>query len=374
MAGSAKYSIGSVLHFRKMITPEVVRRLLDQKLGRPITDPEWAFLEENGTIGDAQAFGVDAEIVGLVTRARRAFGVAPEPKPVEMLEAGTKASSVSERVHALSFALACIANGDDRVQQFRTKFLANGLLGRDEVEAWIQNEVQAEGPQRAGLTIAMPDDAVVETDMQTGRMTVALRAMEVEVQRLSRDFLSYGVPGDDWERALPIARGGTLDRLRGVSTSLAARFQWNEAQATLFVLTGEVPLVSRVRARMTFSGAAPTSTARVVLEVDPTVPPTEVAKAYGRIRQRWLGARHRPLSGKHLRLATFYAPRPDGEPWKTSLSAWNDDAAPDERYELRHVANFARDCRKALDRLLDPPLDWRALVTDPPDESPDAPR
>jgi len=51
-------------------------------------------------------------------------------------------------------------------------------------------------------------------------------------------LLAYGVPEDPWQRLVKITVGGALDRLRHVSEYLAKRYGWENAQATLFILTG----------------------------------------------------------------------------------------------------------------------------------------
>ena len=48
---------------------------------------------------------------------------------------------------------------------------------------------------------------------------------------------------------LPDKGGRVLEELRRLSERLAQRYAWDEAQATTFVLTDAVPLVSTVKLR-----------------------------------------------------------------------------------------------------------------------------
>jgi hypothetical protein len=149
------------------------------------------------------------------------------------------------------------------------------------------------------------------------------------------------------------ASSSELEALRKkLSHGLASSYGWQPAQATVFLLTGSVPILPSLRTRTIRRVASPAS--RIILEVDPTVTPREVEQHYTRARRRLMGGRRfRRISEKHLRLAVFADAHRDGT-WSDRMCAWNREF-PDDRYA--NVRNFQRDAAGALRRLLRSPLD-----------------
>jgi hypothetical protein len=144
------------------------------------------------------------------------------------------------------------------------------------------------------------------------------------------------------------AEGGVLDRLRHLGEDLVRSYDWEAAAATLFVLTGRIPLIQPLVLKFTWSAA--TFKRRVVeLSVDPAVSPAELAKQYGVLRSKLIsGQRVRPLSDKHLQLASFLAEKPT-ESWASRLHRWN-KAFP--KWKYIHASNFRRDALKARERVV----------------------
>ena len=137
-----------------------------------------------------------------------------------------------------------------------------------------------------------------------------------------------------------------LERLRQISDRLSRRYRWQEAQATIFVLTGRTPLVPPAEAKIEREA--------IVLTVDPSLTPRQVADRYRQFRKDILGGgRIKALSLKHLRLAAFDADRPSQETWKKKMDAWN-RSAPEEEWRYKNDGRFKRDCLQAKRRLLAP--------------------
>ena len=344
-----------------MINLAKARAELDRLLGRPLSDQDWAFLEYNGTLGDIEEFGLEPQTVEMIRRML-AFGdpSARRERPSPMLPRELDPRRVAERVEAVSILLASEAARDPAVIAFRRSVLADHLLDRAEVGEWIERQGQQDGGPSMLLSVAVPASRI-DLETKPGRILVKWRRKTLEATSASRPSLAYGVPDDAWSRDVPVRIGGTLDRLRELSEQLSRHYRWDQAQATIFVLTGAIPLVSPIRAKMEPNLMRPSATARVVLTIDPTASPAQVAKAYARVRSSWLG-RYRALSPKHLRLATFLAERPGEETWAERLKTWNARASAPERYEGHQVSNFARDCKRAKKRLLDPAVNWRAVL------------
>jgi hypothetical protein len=141
-----------------------------------------------------------------------------------------------------------------------------------------------------------------------------------------------------------------LDRLRELGAELSGAYRWSPAQATAFVLTGLAPRVEPVAARVEGGHPVGAST-RIVLEIDPAVDPSEVARRYQRIRRQMVPARLREPDERSLALALHAADHPDAD-LDASLEAWN-RAHPSMAY--RDPRWFERELALARRRILDPP-------------------
>ena len=74
---------------------------------------------------------------------------------------------------------------------------------------------------------------------------------------------------------------------------------------------------------------------------------------YDEARKRILSTRYRRISDKHLELAIFMTDRPEGEPLKKSMVAWNKHSP---KWKYSAPTNFGRDAASAQRRLMNPPL------------------
>ena len=148
-------------------------------------------------------------------------------------------------------------------------------------------------------------------------------------------------------RHVATASGSVLDRVYQVSRRVAAFANWAPAHATMYVLTGIVPraetITVEVQRRMPLAVRS-----RIVMTIDPTCTPQEVAAAYRQARKPAFG-RLKRLSKKHATLGVF-AVTHGHLPVPEQRHAWN-EALPTQRY--RHLWQFRRDCRQAVARLLE---------------------
>ena len=255
------------------------------------------------------------------------------------------------RLKILSKVIARHAATVESVTSFRQQHLTEGLLEREEVVEWISRHADKEGRASRYLRVPIPDGyelisrnkCIVTEPLLSISDTSPATRVEVEV-------LSYASPDDEWVRRIPVKHGGTLDRLRAVSESLARRFEWEEAQATMFVLTGLSPPLSSLRGGFRMALSQPISS-RITMEIDPTLTPREVAEEYKKLRARLVGARYRLMSEKHLRLAEFYGGhKPEGTTWAALMKRWNH--SQDRGWEYDRFEAFARDCKQAWRRLM----------------------
>jgi len=261
------------------------------------------------------------------------------------------------REEAFGLLLEQKAAEEKNVGVFRERFLKGKLLSGDKVEPWIKRLERIDGPPTVWLDVPLPPGYNFQRDHKTGRVFTKPR-LTIPRQNGGRSLhlrtLAYGVPEDCWERHVPTTNAGVLERLRQISVFLAKRYGWQEAQATLFVLTGRIPLVSPVRCKVNLS--------RITLDVDPSITPRHLADHYRRIRRKVLAKRTRSLSPKHINLAAFLAGRDPGKKWEERLNAWN-ERYPCWKYD--DVGIFSRDCRQAKKRLLAQAISFEKVLISP---------
>ena len=267
------------------------------------------------------------------------------------------------RREALSVLFAKEAAEDREVKDFREVVLGDKLLRWDEVPGWIKKQARKEKRESRlthWLTIPVSSEDF-DTDVKgalTFRPPLKLREIEPSVgYGLSVKTLAYVGPKDRSTLREPTSPGGNLEKLKNLSESLAKSFCWQEAQATVFVLTGITPQVST---QMVARQINPSAANRIVLTLDPALTDKEVAAVYRKARRRLLKkdkqgkARFRLQSEKHLRLAIFDAEH-EGTYLK-KMNVWNKQFP---KWEYEHLSNFIRDCKKAKERLLKPDYyDW----------------
>ncbi|MGH2692426.1 MAG: hypothetical protein ACRDHM_07965 [Actinomycetota bacterium] len=332
-----------------MLTEAEVRPQLDARLYSPVTDGEWRHLQRFGHVKDAMQFGID-DALEQVRSVREAN---LNPDGTRYLPASRRRRSeeghAGEHVRALSLLLAHQAGARQDVRSFRSAALRDELIDQDDVATFIERQraLDANAGRIAIAKVAVP--VSVKLDLEKDQHVSG------KVFGLESPILTYGIPGEEWPICVPVRFGGTLHQLKELSERLSRAYPWSEAQGCVFVLTGATPVVARVRCTLIHSD--PSSTSRISLSVDPTVTPKELAERYGSIRTRFLGGRYRSPSPKHLRLAALAGTRGEAEPWADALAAWNKGCESSERYPRAKLRTFARDCRTAVARVLEPRIE-----------------
>jgi len=339
---------------------EVIREL-DRRLGG-LSEPERDYIRDSALMDDAQQFGIDPELLGEIRLRRAAFGggtarTTRAPRAASRAPKDSGSEAHTEAISAIFARMAQIAPVG--VGVFRAEVLQESLLDADDVEEWVLALASKEGEPSIYLTVAVSASTIRSSAAQ-GSLRVPWKRNAIVSDEVRRQYLTYRARVNGRPCRVAVRSGGVLDRLRRLSENLANAYCWEAADATGFLLTGITPRVSRlsVTARGVVDEALQTSAnTRLVITVDPTVSPDEVAEAYAGKRRSWLRTeRHRPLSRKHLRLAVFKGNRPTGETAAECLAAWNKQALEPDRYKPTQVSNFIRDANKAMDRLLVPVL------------------
>jgi hypothetical protein len=347
-----------------MINPDDIRRELERELGRTLPEAAWDFLVERGWVRDV---GVGAMTIhGLAKHVRaheRAWGGPTTartmvPRMLASAKRGKPAETAPARQEVVSRLLAAEAAEDKEVRSFREEELGGSLMKPQDVDRWIARQAKKDGPPSRWLTVTLPTGYEVRLSptftfaTTEPPLTISEKTPAILVHKRYLSYLRYGVDEveEDPTGEVPTAEGGVLDRLRQLSQSLARFYGWDEAAATNFVLTGEVPFMPSIETRSWVPSAYRTL-ARISLTIDPALSPRKVADHYRRIRGRILGGRHRELSAKHVRLAIFVAGRPTRESWRERMIAWNKEYP---NWSYRRETNFNRDWKQAIQRLLHP--------------------
>jgi hypothetical protein len=235
---------------------------------------------------------------------------------------------------AVSDVLACHAEQETLhrfgVRQFRNDFLGGRLLPLDKVAKWVEEHATRDGPPVAATRLDS------EGNESRGVAT-----------------LGYARPGSEWMQRVAVRTGGSLDRLRAVAKRLKDFYDWDEAQATVFVLTGCTPLIHAIRATVMISSPLLVRS-RIKLSIDPSTTPREVADYYRQVRQEAFG-RVRRLGEKHARLAAFVARLPVDLTMAQQMQQWNQQCVAWKRrkWQYKHPSRFKTEAQQSLDRLVE---------------------
>ena len=293
--------------FIKMM--RTIRKEIDAVLDRPLSDSEWNDLEEERYVAGVEDGGMTvAEVASRVRKCRRVYGEASHDRRIvdykhtrHSLARFDELYAKDPRVRALSQAVAhYVAGNDEMVRRFWKEVLGDQLLSEKRAAQWIIRQSNRK--------------------VKPGRPNIRI----------------YGTGT------------ASLRRLDALCRDLADVYAWTEVEAERFVLTGSVPLVRPLWVQTACRSVPALS--RLVLTVDPMVPPPEVAAFYRRVRRMFHSRRTRRLSEKHAELAAFVRDRPQTERWAETMGRWNATRQKSERYD--HVSNFRRDCGRAIKRLL----------------------
>lgn len=338
---------------------EEVRRRLEDELGFGLPDETWKYVADLHVEEVLLGRWTIRDLAGTVRDLLKAFGrpVLPRHHVPRVLTRPRKRSEGTKRPRreeVISGLLADKAANDEEVLSFRSDVLGGSLLSRLQVDRWIKRQAEDDGPASLWLTVPVPKGYEVKSSTRAATteppLTISEETPAILIQRQYLSYVSCLVPiEEDPTCEVPTAEGGVLGRLRQLSEALARHYGWDAALATNFVLTGEAPLVPSVEIRRSYPSNFRTL-ARISLTVDPALSPREVADHYRRVRAEIVGGRHRELTEKHMRLATFAAAR-TGESLHKRMGAWNRKYP---RWKYKAVSNFGRDCNQAIKRLLHP--------------------
>jgi len=312
------------------------RPLVDSYLNAPLTDREWALLENQGLVASIKRQERNpAQVAALVEQWRQAVDE-PNRRP--------RSGSVPPgmRAAALAELLAAEARRMAQVIEFRQKVLHGQLLPPDQIQAWFDRMSQQEPPAMWVRVYLSREEFKRRTARWADHPVAGLDTLCYAVPEGRRE------PSAAWrQRSVPLPEKGTLRWLKGLAEQLSRRFLWQEAWAVDFLLADLTPPIYELTYAVDEQEVR--ALTRVRLEIDPTLPPRVVAEVYKEVRSQYFGGRHRSMTPKHLELARFWAAAPEGRTWRALREEWN-RLHPNWAYQRNE--NFARDCAQARKRLL----------------------
>lgn len=352
---------------RKIRSESDLRKQVEGILKTPIADAVWRYAVNDRMVsevmgGDNNPQWLATKVQELMEIAGNQAGVVPEFMPSERRQ--RRGETTQGRQEAISSALAEIARQSEDVLRFRRSVLNGQLLRFEDVENWI-HEQRSKEKYRNAVIVRLERDRRFQR--QNGwQVEPALSSIGPEqIEGLAPvDDLAYASKDRKWA-CVPIGRDGALRVTWQLSRSLAKTFRWQEAQATMFLLTGITPLVATEDVQVDrpfwvtppYGGIMPLSClTRVILTIDPMMTPRELSQEYGRIRAQLLGRKPRAQSEKHLQLAVFAVKHHILD--KDAMAQWS---ARFPEWKYTRFSLFSRDAQIARERLLhEHPVDpWR---------------
>ncbi len=339
-----------------------VRKALQFELSTIPDEDIWQGLVMDGFVDQVEEFGQRGFSL-LVKECRR--------RREWLRVAGDKADNqvrrhpiVDSRAQVVSWLLARQAQQLPRLRRFRLDFLGRRLLTGPEIGPWIAARARADGEPTQWLTIPLPSGHDVR---QTNPVSADGENRNHVVPPLTADSLGhagkrfqemlYWVNVDNRHETIAVTFGGVLDTLRMLGSDLAPRYHWSPAQATNFILAGQVPYVPPVIAQLSGPRQGEPVTyqrSRIVLHVDPECPPAELVAAYQTARRKvQRGRRNRPLTAKTLSLLEFVFEN-ENHTWQERMEAWNQRQGELAQHRYTQVRNFAKDYHRAMAKLARP--------------------
>ena len=352
------------------------RLALHEHMQRHVSDAAWAALVADGRLADWRVVrGTANEAVALDEMAKKVASFeAAAAEPAE--RRNSEAPDQADRRFVIVSEL-CVMDARERqdVQQFRADVLEDGLLDLDAMDMWITARAPADVTPRTLITIDLPPGhRVVEEPVRAGRqwhveppllldeiMTATHRDGSVVATgpavRISapQKHLAWPNPKRGGVNRTAVCDQTPLGRLRDLAGTLADDYGWSEPAAVAFVLTDAVPPIARLTVAPHVHGLGGRGRGRVrrevVIQADAWATPAEVAASFAAARRELGINRAFTVHGKSARLIEFVAQLDAGMSWRAKMQHWNAAGAAGALEHYVDARRFARDIRRARDRL-----------------------
>ena len=300
-----------------------LRREVQKRLGRPVSQAIWNYLDEERILSNVLDGEDDVDLlIGHVQRLQEVQDEGSRNPSPGFLRKQRRTAGVSLWREAQSAVLAAMARERNDVRTFRDGDLRGKILQPSDVDQWIID---------TGTRDYEPDGGWITLDKPAERIEY--------FKPSSNEIVS---------RALGQHRG-VLRRLHELSQALVRDLDWLPYQATMFVLSDDVPVVTGLRYNVEDRDPY-FSLSHIVLKVNPCMTPRELAKGYADIRQRVVGQKKPGRIGKkHARLAVYVSGIQKPELTHADMANWN---RQNPQWAYERFSNFSRDWKVTRRRLL----------------------
>jgi hypothetical protein len=322
---------------------------------RKIPEQTWAYLDDRGYVEEALEMSFDEEKVQYIIEEFDKLAAAspvarnhakPQGRAKEVPVTASLRPEEAERAAAFEEYLSYAANFDRDLHRYRDRVLGNRLLTAEQARAFVQSpaarffgdpwfefeggsipltghRATLESYEREREDWGVRHRATVTVD-PPGTTEIAERWTHEPKHKVIRprrnDDVGNGEPlqfvnAEGQLQTSWVWEGSSLEKLRRLSEKLAKRYLWQGAQATMFVLTGEIPARPPLRVSYERKGAGVGSKAVkvsqgvVTLEIAPWVSAETVHRAYRTAQKRILRRDNRAIKEKNLRLFRFVTER-----------------------------------------------------------------
>jgi len=366
----------------RLRTVDEALKAVEKRLRRAPIPEVWAALVSEGRVQQfirEVADGFDdalADLIALIRRDEKLFESARgRSRGVVHVKRRTKKGGPNHESRALMEILALEAEKVPEVHEFRRQHLGGKLLEPNQVEPWVREQWDKQPPPTRYAKAYINDGGKFE------------RRSEFWEHETVWFWDGLRIDG------VVINERSPLGHLKRVTSLLGERFGFLEPDSVSFALSGKTPSPAGISFDILPSYFARDAD-RVVLKVNPAMPPRALLKIYAEARKdsEWakyenarcslpLGvatwrdvarakkstpprARRELTSEPRARLAVFAA-RVSGEglSWSKAMARWNRNNAG---FRYSDVRTFARDVRAAYKRVTGAMLVWKGKDSRPP--------
>jgi hypothetical protein len=324
-------------------TAEAARSAIEKEWRRPLPEATWEYLVERRYVDEWIAGDLDAN--GVVEHLREINRAAPAVahRDRAQLEGGRLLDGINDRMRAVAEIVARRAGYSSAVQSWRRRWIPQGVIAPESVNAWVAATYDLHRPP------SWPSDPGPEQATNSAVAFFDWPHAHGRLQWFDRDANSVKV----W----CVPPRGPLGDLAKLAGKLSENWDWNEAFATDFVLTGLTPPRPGVRgvsfrSRRGFDDKlGPYDFMAVRASIDVEVTPEELAAWWRGVRDQVGLAGRKPIGAKAARLGVFASTRTGDTTLREDMEAWNREVEPEWRFtDWRNFRTAAYKALTALNR------------------------
>lgn len=381
---------------KKPETPLELKHWAENELDRNIPDSIWHdLIEQNDveqTLGDLKQNDHSAleYFLGTVRRLLKHY-TAGQKSHLHRSKRDEYEGDLTEyeigRAQALAEYHAKFASADRKIRDFRDDVLRGELLSSQRADAFVtsiatgfadRSDFRYYGvPYTDHRATLIGDEIYSERGVFSQKICFSIEPSSIEFEQpitvrfpiKDRKILDW-VNDDFSYQQIMYRKRSLLDELVTLSDTLAQRIGCVQEVATLFILTGNAPIVQPISVQTQTSrhlGTYSFHKGTITMDIQPWVSADSVLKTYRKLQQHEFGHSYRPMRSERL-LELFRFVTQEMTIVRNSLKMWDDIIERPEwpvlldRWNLTHpdtqytyLSNFERDFYRAKRSILLPP-------------------